>query len=133
MNLQGLKGKHAYIEEQLFWRRSRIVFLQETKDADGMIVSKKSRRMASPANAHWGTATWVNAVEGAFDLDGKPVLVDDNDVTVLASQPRLLVLQIVKAGLRVILFSAHIPHETRERERKEVLAILDGILQRSAG
>ena len=54
-------------------------------------------------------------------------------MTVLASQPRLLVLQIVKAGLRVILFSAHIPHETRERERKEVLAILDGILQRSAG
>ncbi|CAE7193341.1 unnamed protein product [Symbiodinium sp. CCMP2592] len=133
INIQGLKGKHAYVEDQLAWRKTRIAFFQETKDAAGMIRTTRYVRFASPAAGHWGTAIWISKEQGAFDLNERPVFIDDNDTTVVHSGPRLLFLKIVKAGLQLILFSAHIPHEAREQERRDTLADLDQQLSKVRG
>ena len=129
VNIQGLKGKHAYLESQLAWKRTQLVFIQETKDLDGTIMTKRFLRRASNAESHWGTAIWLNREHGAFDIGGKPVFVDEADVTTVASGPRLLLIMVQKVGMRIILFSGHIPHAAKDVERERFLADLGRVLK----
>ena len=128
VNIQGLRGKHAYVEDQLAWRKSQIVFFQETKDAGGVLTARRFLRLASPARSHWGTAIWLNRCDGAFELDGKAIIIEEDDISVLFNAKRLLMIQIVTAGLRVTLFAAHCPHEGRNQERQQFLRVLDKLL-----
>ena len=126
VNIQGLKGKHAYLESQLAWKRIQLVFIQETKDT---ILSKRFLRLASKAESHWGTAIWFSREHGAFDIGGEPVIVDEADVTTVASEPRLLLVMVQKVAMRILLFSGHIPHAAREAEREHFLVDLRRRLQ----
>ena len=121
VNLQGLRGKHAYVEQQMVWKQINIAFVQETKDADGTVNTKNYLRLSSPSESHWGTAVWLNKQIGAFRLNGSPVTVEEADVETVFSGPRLLLLCIRKAGQTFILFSGHCPHGAREAERKHYL------------
>ena len=128
LNIQGLKGKHAYLEAQLAWKETQIAFLQETKDADGTVRTKRFLRLASPSEAHWGTALWLSREHGAFDIDGTPVFVDEADVAIVANEPRLLLATIKKAGLCIVLLSGHVPHSARAAEREAYLGHLRKLL-----
>ncbi|CAE7677247.1 unnamed protein product [Symbiodinium sp. CCMP2456] len=128
VNLQGLKGKHAYIEEQLSWRGVQIACIQETKDYDGMVHTKKYLRLAAPSDAHWGTAIWLSKEYGAFTVDGAAVIVTEADVEIKCSTPRLLFVIVKKAGMMIALFSGHSPHGGQAEERLLFYSQLSSLL-----
>ena len=59
VNLQGLRGKHAYVEEQLVWKGIQIAFLQETKDADGQTASRRFLRFCLTCRETLGNCSLV--------------------------------------------------------------------------
>ena len=130
INVQSLRGKCKYIEEQLHSRAVNVACLQETKLDGGTITSQYYMRLHSRADSHWGVAVWVHRQLGVLCLDDENLHVVEHDVAVLHECPRLLVLLITKGQLRIGLISGHCPHSTRPEERDAFLATIAPILQR---
>ena len=130
VNVQSLRGKCKYIEEQLHSRAVNVACLQETKLDDGTITSQYYLRIHSKAESHWGVAIWVHRQLGIVCLGGEPLHVDEHDVAILHASPRLLVLLITKGQPRIGLISGHCPHSTRPAERDEFLALTAPLLRR---
>ena len=130
VNVQSLRGKCKYIEEQLHSRAVNVACLQETKLDGGTITSQYYLRMHSKAESHWGVAIWVHRQLGIVCLGGEPLHVDEHDVAVLHASPRLIVLLITKGQLRIGLISGHCPHSTRPVERDEFLALAAPLFRR---
>ena len=54
VNVQSLRAKCKYIEEQLEAKQVNVAFLQETKIPGGTVVSQHYLRLHSPSESHWG-------------------------------------------------------------------------------
>ncbi|CAE7939956.1 rbcL, partial [Symbiodinium necroappetens] len=121
INVQSLRGKCKYIEEQLHYRAVNVACLQETKLDGGTITSQHYLRLHSCADSHWGVAVWVHKQLGVLCIDDGPLHVDEHDVAVLHESPRLLVLLITKGQLKIGILSGHCPHSHRPEERDAFL------------
>ena len=121
INAQGLKAKSKFLSDQLSYEEYQVVFMQETKTDGGTWVPGDFLRFATNAEKYWGTAIWLHKTRGFLSFNGTPLLVEEQDVYIRTRTPRLLILEIRKGGLRCILFSAHVPHEGRQRERVQFL------------
>ena len=130
INIQSLKGKGKYVEEQLDTRGVNLAFLQETKLSSGAITSQHYLRLHTNANSHWGVAVWVHRHRGLLSIGGRPLQVDENDVAVLHEDPRLLALLITVGEVRIGVISGHCPHLAKQPERDAFLAELGPLLQR---
>ncbi|CAE7247342.1 hypothetical protein AK812_SmicGene11060 [Symbiodinium microadriaticum] len=102
----------------------RRSFFQETKDAEGTVSSRRFLRLASPSQAHWGTAIWFSKTLGAFEVEGKTMIIEEADLVIVQSTPRLLLVSIDKDGFKCLLFSGYCPHEARADERQQFLSEL---------
>ncbi|CAE7261007.1 RE2 [Symbiodinium sp. CCMP2592] len=125
VNIQGLKGKHRYLDEQWNYGQYQLIFIQETKDAEGSTASCNYWRLAAPSQAHWGTAIWVSKQWGCMTVDDQPLMIAPADVRVRYQGPRLLVMEITKGDLVIIAFSAHIPHAAKATEREDFMKKLE--------
>ncbi|OLQ14020.1 hypothetical protein AK812_SmicGene1973 [Symbiodinium microadriaticum] len=130
INIQSLKCKGKYIEEQLDARCINVAFLQETKIPSGTVTSQHYLRLHSPSASHWGVAVWIHRQHGILSIDGCPLKVDENDVAVLHESPRLLVLTITIGDIKLGVLSGHCPHATKPVERDEFLNALGPVLKR---
>ncbi|CAE7031281.1 unnamed protein product [Symbiodinium sp. CCMP2592] len=110
LNVQGLRDKHRYLEEQFDEAHCNLVFLQETKSPMGVCSSKAYLRLGTDHQKHWGVGVWVSKTRGLFTADGSSVQVTEQDMYVVKESPRLLVLEITTAGLRFVIFAGHCPH-----------------------
>ena len=128
LNVQGISGKHRYLESQFQQERCNLVLLQETKTASGVCASKAFLRLGTDSERHWGVAIWISREIGLFTTQGKPVLVTENDIRVASESPRLLVLEITVAGIRVVVFSGHCPHSGQRVEAQAYIQRLREIL-----
>ena len=64
LNVQSLKGKHRFLEEQAEMHACTVLFLQETK-CDGLFCeSAKFLRFEGFCGVHWGTAVWIDLQMG---------------------------------------------------------------------
>ncbi|CAE7365840.1 unnamed protein product [Symbiodinium sp. CCMP2592] len=129
INVQGIAGKHAYLEEQFEEAGYHIVFLQETKEKGGMCRSSRYLRFGSDGCGHWGTSIWVSRTLGLLDAGGKACHITDEDVETLHSTERLLALSVRQATFRCILLSCHCPHTGRPEEREHYLERLGNMLE----
>ncbi|CAE6959382.1 unnamed protein product [Symbiodinium sp. CCMP2592] len=123
-NIQGFKGCHAYLDEQYALAGYQILFFQETKESEGSTASRRYVRFASPGCSHWGTAIWISKEYGIANFRGKAIYVNHEEVSVSYSDPRLLILMVAQGSLRILLFSAHVPHAAKPKERSEFLVKL---------
>ena len=130
INVQSLRGKCKYIEEQLHSRAVNVACLQETKLDSGTLTSQHYLRIHSRADSHWGVAIWVHKQLGVLCLDDEPLHIDEHDVAVLHESPRMLMLLITKGQLKIGLFSGHCPHSNRPEERDAFLAAVAPLLLR---
>ena len=128
INIQGMSGKHAYLEQQFEDEGLHIVFVQETKEGGGQCRSKRFFRVASDALSHWGVGVWINAQLGLLTRDAKPCRVDEDDVHVVHNLERLLVLSIKLADFHCVLFSGHCPHTGKQADSKRFLVDLERVL-----
>ena len=130
INIQSLKGKGKYVEEQLEARGVNLAFLQETKLSSGAITSQHYLRLHTHANSHWGVAIWVHRQRGLLSIDGCPLHVDEHDIAVLHEDPRLLALLVTVGEVKIGLLSGHCPHATKPTDRDAFLAELGPLLKR---
>ena len=130
VNIQSLRGKCKYVEDQLDARGVNVAFLQETKLSGGTLMSAHYLRLHTDADSHWGVGIWVHRRLGVLSLHKRALLVDESDFTVLHGAPRLLVVLLTVGDLKIGLVSGHCPHAARPRERDEFLATLGPLLQR---
>ena len=130
VNIQSLRGKCKYIEEQLHARHINLVCLQETKLDSGAVTSQHYLRLHSRADSHWGVAIWIHRTLGLLNIDGKPLSVDEHDISFLHEGPRLLVLIVTKGDTKIGLVSGHCPHTSRPAEREVFLSLVAPLLRR---
>ncbi|CAE7830408.1 Pol [Symbiodinium sp. CCMP2592] len=116
LNVQGFGRNYAYLEAQLDELDSQVVMFQETKAPGGVIRTRKYIRLATESLSKWGVAVWIHRVKGIMYLNEKATLVDENDVLVVDESPRLLVLRVTCAGVRLGIIAAHCPHEAKGTE-----------------
>ena len=107
-NVQGLTGKHKFLEEQFLADGYDFICLQETKTKGGMFSSKAFHRFASEHDKHWGVAVWVRR---SITLDGSSRLIDVADCRALVSEPRLIAVKVVVDSFRILCISAHLPQQ----------------------
>ncbi|CAE7779518.1 unnamed protein product [Symbiodinium sp. CCMP2592] len=110
LNVQGLRDKHRYLEDQFDMENCNLVFLQETKSPMGVCASQAYLRLGTDHQKHWGVGIWVSRTRGLFMSEGSPIHITEQDVYVVQESPRLLVLEITTAGIRFVLFAGHCPH-----------------------
>ena len=125
INVQGLRAKSKFLADQLEHRNYNLVFIQETKVDGGMWTPGAYLRFATKAEKHWGVAIWIHQQLGLMDINGSPLCLEESDVSIKEQSPRLLILEVIKGGIRCILFSAHIPHQGKGDERTAFLAELE--------
>ena len=128
VNIQGIAGNYRYIEEQCDQRSLNVVFLQETKAAAGHCTSALYTRLSSESNKHWGVAIWLHRRRGAVQIDNRPYVVQEADVSIRHQSERLLAVMINIAGKKLALVAAHCPHSSLPRERQQFLVQLRGVL-----
>ncbi|CAE7735994.1 RTase [Symbiodinium sp. CCMP2592] len=128
LNVQGMLQKHAYLEAQFQEAGYQIILLQETKEKGGFCRSANYWRVGSDAKSHWGTAIWIHRHLGPFTRDGKPCMVAEEDMHIVHSDERLLVLSIKIANFHCVAASGHCPHSGRPKERHEFLRRLHKVL-----
>ncbi|OLQ02300.1 hypothetical protein AK812_SmicGene14861 [Symbiodinium microadriaticum] len=129
INVQGLRAKSKFLADQFEAGGYRVLFLQETKTTGGLWTPGTYMRFSTDSQKHWGTAIWLHRRLGFLDVNGRALEVDEHDVTIKAKEPRLLILEIVKGGMRCVLFSAHVPHHDKGEERVTFLNALQQKLQ----
>ena len=129
VNLQGLRGKHSYVDAQLDARHCQVAFLQETKDPGGTCHSKNYLRFGTPAESHWGVAIWIHKRLGLLQLGDSALRVDEADVQIVLQNKRLLVLKIRRPQGTIVLFSGHCPHGARVQERADFLSAFGSCLK----
>ena len=130
VNIQSLRGKCKYIEEQLHARNVNVACLQETKLESGTVASQHYLRLHSRADSHWGVAIWIHRQLGLLMVDEKPLRVDENDISFLYEGPRLLVLLVTIGEIKIGLVSGHCPHASRSAERNDFLSCVAPLLRR---
>ena len=130
VNIQSLRGKCKYIEEQLHARRVNVAFLQETKLEGGTVTSQHYLRLHSRTDTHWGVAIWIHRQFGLLTVDEEPLSVDENDISFLYEGPRLLVLLVTIGEIKIGLVSGHCPHISRSAERDAFLVSVAPLLRR---
>ncbi|CAE7906300.1 unnamed protein product [Symbiodinium microadriaticum] len=130
INIQSLRGKCKYVEDQLDARSIHVAFLQETKLPGGTLTSAHYLRLHTDADSHWGVGIWVHRRLGVISMDGKALKVEESDFTILHEAPRLLVVVLNVGDLKIGLVSGHCPHATRQQERDDFLATLGSLMQR---
>ena len=108
-NLQGISGKHRYLEAQFCEAEVDFALLQETKAKGGSFSSAAYHRFATEHEGHWGTAIWIRRF---VKLNGCLCAVKPSDCRVLVSEPRLLAISLKIAGSSVLLISAHLPQQS---------------------
>ncbi|CAE7241174.1 unnamed protein product [Symbiodinium sp. CCMP2592] len=128
LNAQGLQAKCPYLEAQFVEAAGHIIFLQETKMPVGVCTSRTFLRLGTDSHKHWGVGIWVSRTLGLFTTEGRAVRIDEQDVYVVKESPRMLVVEIAVAGLRVVLFSAHCPHSGQRAAAAEFLKDLHDTL-----
>ena len=128
INIQGLRGKFKYVEDQLHELSIQVALLQETKSAEGVCMSQRYLRLHTSADRHWGVAIWVHRQLGLLATADGPLQVQDTDFHVIVEHKHLLIVQAQLDQLKVALISAHCPHTARQEERAGFLDRLrDGL------
>ncbi|CAE7766735.1 unnamed protein product [Symbiodinium sp. CCMP2456] len=130
VNVQGVSGQFRYFEEQLEYMGVQIAFLQETKAGGGQCMSQRYYRMASASQRHWGVAIWMHRSLGLATLQGRPVVPQEENVTILHEGPRLLAVTVKVAEAKIGLVAAHCPQGGNRKERDDFISELDGIFTR---
>ncbi|CAE7197338.1 unnamed protein product [Symbiodinium sp. CCMP2592] len=121
VNVQGLGGKHRYLSDQFQEHHHQIIFLQETKDSEGVCKTADYMRIQTASDSHWGVGIWLNAVRGFCTIDGAPLIAAEEDIQIVCHSPRLLLIVVRKLQRRFILFAGHCPHSGRPTERERFL------------
>ena len=88
-------------------------FLQETRTSHtGIRKCAQSIVCSSSANSKgaYGCEIWINSNKPIALLRNKPVFLEKSHLTLLAAEPRLLVVGISHPQLSLLLVSAHVPH-----------------------
>ncbi|CAE7870876.1 unnamed protein product, partial [Symbiodinium microadriaticum] len=130
INVQSLRGKCKYVEDQLDARGVNVAFLQETKLPGGTLTSAHYLRLHTEADSHWGVGIWVHRRLGVLSLHKTALCVEESDFTVLHEAPRLLAVLLTVGDLKIGLVSGHCPHAAKPRERDEFLDMLGPLLRR---
>ena len=117
-NLQGINGKHRYLEAQFCDGEADFAFLQETKSKGGSFSSASYHRFASEHDGHWGTAVWIRRF---IKLNGSSVAVHPSDCRVLVCNPRIIAVSLKIAGSTFLLISAHLPQQSHGHEGRNVI------------
>ena len=130
INVQGLRTKCQYIEDQLDQREIHVAFLQETKLPGGTHTSQNYLRLHTDAESHWGVGIWIHRKLGVLTTGRKGLTVDEHDVEILHKTPRLLALLLNVNSLKIGLLSGHCPHSSRVDERLAFLRQLTAVLPR---
>ncbi|CAE7268693.1 unnamed protein product [Symbiodinium sp. CCMP2592] len=131
INIQGIKGKYKYISDQLAQARYQTVFFQELKDAEGLCRTGDYLRLHTDSQSHWGVGIWLNRRIGFATIAGQPVRAETEDIHVLHSEPRLLLIAVRKFQKRFLLFSGHCPHTGRPQERDAFLHLFRSLLKQA--
>ena len=119
LNVQSLKGKHRFIEEQAAAHGCDVLFLQETKCDEPFCESASYIRFSSAPDHHWGPAIWIRKW---LHFNGRLLAVKSSDASQLVSLPRLLAVLLRVGTFTLVLASLHVPHQQRpESERTAVL------------
>ncbi|CAE7282967.1 unnamed protein product [Symbiodinium sp. CCMP2592] len=121
VNVQGLGGKRRYLSDQFQEHHLQIIFLQETKDSEGVCKTADYLRIQTASDSHWGVGIWLNAVRGFCTIDGAPLIAAEEDIQIVCHSPKLLLLVVRKLQRRFILFAGHCPHSGRPTERESFL------------
>ncbi|CAE7022108.1 unnamed protein product [Symbiodinium sp. CCMP2456] len=129
LNAQTLSGKSRYFEDQLDHLGYNIACFQETRGAAGLCASKRYLRLATSSAKHWGTAIWISKTRGICSRDGRPCIVQAEDILLIHEAPRLLILSVKVADRQVLLVSGHCPHSAQPREASDFLHRLQALLQ----
>ena len=93
LNAQSLSGKRRNYEDQLGQLGCNIPYFQETTGQFG-VCGRRLLRLATDSAKHWGTAVWISKTRGVMLREGKPCVVQQEDVLVVHEPPRLLILAI---------------------------------------
>ena len=119
LNAQSLGGKCRYYEEQLDDLGFNLAFFQETMGHSAVCSSRRFLRLSTESDRHWGTAIWISRTRGIASCDGKPQLIQEEDIKVLHESPRLLALMVNTAFGKVVVISGHCPHSAKRAEAKK--------------
>ncbi|CAE7810896.1 unnamed protein product [Symbiodinium microadriaticum] len=93
LNAQSLSGKRRNYEDQLGQLGCNIPYFQETTGQFG-VCGRRLLRLATDSAKHWGTAVWISKTRGVMLREGKPCVVQEEDVLVVREPPRLRILAI---------------------------------------
>ena len=130
-NVQGLQGKHRFIEEQLCKMSCNIALIQEGKGHSGVVISERFLRISSESKGVWGAEIWISRVHGLGTCQDIPFFIDKNDLRVVLESPRILALHIAIAQGDFLLIAAHCPHWQRPSEEKDAFFHdLQGVLEK---
>ena len=124
LNVQGLSGKHRYLEEQFEEAGCHVVCLQETKGSAGVCASGAFLRLGTASDRHWGVGIWISRTLGLFTTEGRQIQIVEPDIFVVKESPRLLILELTVAGLHIVVFSGHCPHSGNRAEAAEFVEAL---------
>ena len=128
LNVQSLKDKHRFIEDQAEAHGCSVLMMQETKTSDVFCESASYIRFAGEAEQYWGTAIWIRKWQR---FNGAWIKLCSTDTHLLVAKPRLLAVLLRVSALTVLLLSVHLPQQGRDpREREAVLHDVALLLQR---
>ena len=126
-NVQGLGGKHKFLEDQFVADGFDVVCLQETKTKGGTFSSSFFHRFSSEHDAHWGVAVWIRR---ALLLNGNLVPIRSADCRVLICEPRILVVKLIVGGFHLTCISAHLPQQAHGAQcRVSILGTIRSIVE----
>ena len=117
-NVQGIHGKHKFLEEQLLDGCYDVACFQETKTKGGMFSSSSFYRFASEHETHWGVAVWIRK---SLVVDGNLTMLRNSDCRVLVCDPRIIVVQVRLEGFRINCISAHLPQQAHGAQSRQAI------------
>ena len=127
-NLQGINGKHKFLEAQLVDADFDVAFFQETKSRGGMFSSAHFHRFAADHDSHWGVAIWVKK---RLRINGQRIAVTNANCRVLCSEARIIAVHLKLDTLSMLCVSVHLPQQGRGTEdRMSVLQKLSDVCSR---
>ena len=118
-NVQTMRQKHKYIEEQLVRMKVDVCMLQETRTAGGYCESAHFLRFEAPSEGTWGTAVWLAKT---LDQKGLGVKLAKEDVTVVKADPRFTAVYVTKKPIHLLVLSMHVPQQSRPQVEREDLS-----------
>ena len=130
INIQSLRAKCQYVEDQLDQRRVQVAFFQETKLPGGTHTSRNYLRLHTDAASHWGVGIWIHKKLGLYAAGGKGCTIDEHDVVTLHEAPRLLAVLVSIGDLKIGLIRGHCPHSSRPTKRTSFMQTPIALLPR---